>query len=224
MTCRTPVEPPVEPLSNPVCCTPLIPPAGYTACPPGWRAAACGGWTEDTRGQKETDNHAGAGTRGAAAENTRHAKGNASAAFSGRFSAIVKRIVHARPTRLDMGRQAAAAVFQSGGVCLQPLSRIKTGPACGASAAGWISHRHGEPVAGQGCSGFARAYRSEQAPGGCMSGRRSRSKGARTERGIVNALRASGIAAVRVPSLAPSAVASPAISFCRLWAVIFASR
>ena len=32
-----------------------------------------------------------------------------------------------------------------------------------------------------------------------MSGRRSRSKGARTERGIVNALRASGIAAVRVP-------------------------
>jgi Holliday junction resolvase len=32
-----------------------------------------------------------------------------------------------------------------------------------------------------------------------MSGRRSRSKGVRTERGIVNALRASGIAAVRVP-------------------------
>jgi Holliday junction resolvase len=34
---------------------------------------------------------------------------------------------------------------------------------------------------------------------GAMSGRRSRSKGARTERGIVNALKASGIAAVRVP-------------------------
>jgi len=32
-----------------------------------------------------------------------------------------------------------------------------------------------------------------------MSGRYSRSKGARTERSIVNALRASGIAAVRVP-------------------------
>jgi Holliday junction resolvase len=32
-----------------------------------------------------------------------------------------------------------------------------------------------------------------------MSGRRSRSKGVRTERGIVNALKASGIAAVRVP-------------------------
>jgi Holliday junction resolvase len=32
-----------------------------------------------------------------------------------------------------------------------------------------------------------------------MSGRRSRSKGARTERGVVNALKASGIAAVRVP-------------------------
>jgi Holliday junction resolvase len=32
-----------------------------------------------------------------------------------------------------------------------------------------------------------------------MSGRRSRSKGACTERSIVNALRASGIAAVRVP-------------------------
>jgi Holliday junction resolvase len=32
-----------------------------------------------------------------------------------------------------------------------------------------------------------------------MSGHRSRSKGARTERSIVNALQASGIAAVRVP-------------------------
>ena len=32
-----------------------------------------------------------------------------------------------------------------------------------------------------------------------MSGRRSRSKGARTERSIVNALKVSGIAAVRVP-------------------------
>ena len=32
-----------------------------------------------------------------------------------------------------------------------------------------------------------------------MSGRRSRDKGARTERAVVNALMASGIAAVRVP-------------------------
>jgi Holliday junction resolvase len=32
-----------------------------------------------------------------------------------------------------------------------------------------------------------------------MSGRRSRAKGARTERSIVNALKASGIATVRVP-------------------------
>jgi Holliday junction resolvase len=32
-----------------------------------------------------------------------------------------------------------------------------------------------------------------------MSGRRSRSKGVRTERGIVNALKVRGIAAVRVP-------------------------
>jgi Holliday junction resolvase len=32
-----------------------------------------------------------------------------------------------------------------------------------------------------------------------MSGRRSRNKGSRTERSIVNALRASGIAAVRLP-------------------------
>ena len=32
-----------------------------------------------------------------------------------------------------------------------------------------------------------------------MSGRRSRAKGARTERGIVHALQANGIAAVRVP-------------------------
>jgi Holliday junction resolvase len=45
-----------------------------------------------------------------------------------------------------------------------------------------------------------------------MSGRRSRSKGARTERGIVNALKASSIAAVRVAQLA---VASRAISCCR---------
>jgi Archaeal holliday junction resolvase (hjc) len=32
-----------------------------------------------------------------------------------------------------------------------------------------------------------------------MSGRRSRNKGARTERGVVNALKARGMAAVRVP-------------------------
>ena len=57
-----------------------------------------------------------------------------------------------------------------------------------------------------------------------MSGRRSRSKGARTERGIVNALKASGIAAVRVPLPVRSAAASPAILFCRLWAVTYALR
>ena len=34
-----------------------------------------------------------------------------------------------------------------------------------------------------------------------MSGRRSRSKGARTERGIVNALKANGIAAVARPAV-----------------------
>jgi AAA domain/Archaeal holliday junction resolvase (hjc) len=57
----------------------------------------------------------------------------------------------------------------------------------------------GEPVvARQGCSRFARARRSKP-PGGRMSGRRSRSKGARTERSIVSALQAKGIAAVRVP-------------------------
>jgi Holliday junction resolvase len=37
------------------------------------------------------------------------------------------------------------------------------------------------------------------ASGGRVSGRRSRSKGARTERSIVNALKASGFAAIRVP-------------------------
>src|SRR6476660_7047159 len=36
-----------------------------------------------------------------------------------------------------------------------------------------------------------------------MSGRRSRSKGVRTERSIVNALKVSGIAAVRVPLSGP---------------------
>ena len=55
-----------------------------------------------------------------------------------------------------------------------------------------------------------------------MSGRRSRRKGARTERGIVNALQASGIAAVRVPLPVQSAVASRAILSCPFWGVTFA--
>ena len=46
-------------------------------------------------------------------------------------------------------------------------------------------------------SRFACARRTGM--GGRMSGRRSRNKGARTERSIVNALQANGIAAVRVP-------------------------
>jgi hypothetical protein len=54
-------------------------------------------------------------------------------------------------------------------------------------------------LAGPRRSRFARAWRSEPAPGGCMSGRRSRRKGVRTERCIVSTLKASGIAAVRVP-------------------------
>jgi hypothetical protein len=98
MTCRTPVEPPVEPLSNPVCCTPLIPPAGYTACPPGWRAAACRGWTEDTRGEKRNGHPRCCwNALRRAEETTRHAKGNASAACYSGFSPILKRIAHARP-------------------------------------------------------------------------------------------------------------------------------
>ncbi len=48
-----------------------------------------------------------------------------------------------------------------------------------------------------------------------MSGRHSRDKGGRTERAIVNALRASGIAAVRVPLSGASAAVSPAILSCR---------
>ena len=51
-----------------------------------------------------------------------------------------------------------------------------------------------------------------------MSGRRSRGKGARTERSIVNALKANGIAAARVPLSGAVGVASLAISYC------FASR
>ena len=98
MTCRTPVEPPVEPLSNPVCCTPLIPPAGYTACPPGWRAAACCEWTEDTRGQKRNEQPRCCwNARRRAQRTTRHAKGNASAACYDGFSPILKRIAHVRP-------------------------------------------------------------------------------------------------------------------------------
>ena len=57
-----------------------------------------------------------------------------------------------------------------------------------------------------------------------MSGRRSRSKGARTERSIVNALKASGIGAVRVPYPVRLAVALLAMSFCRLWDAISAQR
>ena len=57
-----------------------------------------------------------------------------------------------------------------------------------------------------------------------MSGRRSRSKGVRTERGIVNALQANGIAAVRVPLSGAVGGRLPAISCCRLWVVTFASR
>jgi hypothetical protein len=63
----------------------------------------------------------------------------------------------------------------------------------------WRVRRRDELVAGFGRSGFARVWRSESASGGRMSGRRSRSKGARIERSTVNALNASGIAAVRVP-------------------------
>ena len=48
-----------------------------------------------------------------------------------------------------------------------------------------------------------------------MSGRRSRGKGDRAERSIVNALKANGIAAVRVPLSGATAVASRAISCCR---------
>jgi Holliday junction resolvase len=57
-----------------------------------------------------------------------------------------------------------------------------------------------------------------------MSGRRSRSKGARTERSIVNALQAKSIAAVRVPLSVQPVVASLAISCCRLWAAISVLR
>jgi Holliday junction resolvase len=48
-----------------------------------------------------------------------------------------------------------------------------------------------------------------------MSGRRSRRKGARMERSIVNALKATGIAAVRVPLSGPWAVALPGTLFYR---------
>ena len=57
-----------------------------------------------------------------------------------------------------------------------------------------------------------------------MSGRRSRSKGARIERGIVNALQATALQRYACRFPARSAVASPVISSCRLWAATFASR
>ena len=58
-----------------------------------------------------------------------------------------------------------------------------------------------------------------------MSGRRSRSKGARTERGIVNALQGQRhCGGARAVVWLRSAAASPAILFCRSWVVTFASR
>ena len=57
-----------------------------------------------------------------------------------------------------------------------------------------------------------------------MSGRRSRSKGARTERGIVNALKVTALRRCACRFLVRLAVASPATSCCRSWAVICASR
>ena len=57
-----------------------------------------------------------------------------------------------------------------------------------------------------------------------MSGRRSRSKGARTERRIVNALQANGMAAVRVPLSGAVGGRFAGDTCCRLWAAIFASR
>ena len=103
---------------------------------------------------------------------------NASAASYGRFPSIL-RIVHVRPTRLDMGRQPTAAASNRGVV----LATIESDTWPGM----WRVRRRDELVAGFGRSGFARVWRSESASGGRMSGRRSRSKGARIERSTVNA-------------------------------------
>ena len=73
------------------------------------------------------------------------------------------------------GRQLR--LFSSRGVCsraIEPDRNLAWHVAC--PSAGWTPHRHGEPVAGYGRSGFARAWRSEPAPGGRMSGRRSRAR------------------------------------------------
>jgi hypothetical protein len=80
--------------------------------------------------------------------------------------------------------------------------------------AGWIPQRDGELVTGQGPGCLAHTNCSEQAPGGCRSGRRCRGTGVRTVRRIVNTLRTGGTAAVGVRCAAPSAVALLAIS-CR---------
>jgi Holliday junction resolvase len=55
-----------------------------------------------------------------------------------------------------------------------------------------------------------------------MSGRRSRSKGARTERGIVKVLQANGIAAVRMPL--SGAAGGRFAGDNRCWAAICASK
>ena len=129
MTCRTPVEP----LSNPVCCTPLIPPAGYTACPPGWRAAACRGWTEDTRGEKRNGHPRCCwNARRRAEETTRHAKGNASAAcYSGfsirRFPNLVISIcLPSRPGRRHPTQQRRRSLATSGTRTRQPNTVCRT--------------------------------------------------------------------------------------------------
>ena len=60
-------------------------------------------------------------------ERQRPREKNASVASYGRFSPILKRIVHVRPTRLEMGPQAAAA-FSAAAVVLASIEPDQTWP------------------------------------------------------------------------------------------------
>ena len=131
MTVEPPVEPPVEPLSNLVCAPPLYPrqatqPARHVAggCLLGERS-----WLK----KKRTTSRAGAARarRCVGAPRDRHAK--ASAASCGCFSPILKRISHARPTRLDMGWRASCGCSLATSACWRALSRIEPGRHSGVS-------------------------------------------------------------------------------------------
>ena len=133
MTCRTPVEPPVEPLSNPVCCTPLIPrQATQPARLDGGRLPAAGG-QRTLVAKKETDIHAAAGTRGAAQRRqpaTRRATLQRLAIAVSRFrrfpNLVISICLPSRPGRRHPTQQRRRSLATSGTRTRQPNTVCRT--------------------------------------------------------------------------------------------------